>query len=462
MVPSHPGRRSRGVASRASRPSRRTPAAGPRAAESEADPTRLEPVLTSEGRALLDELGDVSGQDPLAVSTRLRALGHSADVVAAVLTQAGLRARARAKLGEDAAGLLLTRDGLEQATRPVVARVHAQRLREAGARRVADLGCGLGLDSLAFARAGLEVTAVEKDPTVAAAAAANLAAHAGAHVETGDAVAWAGEHLAEPAPGEAVWLDPARRRIGGGGTARVFDPEAFSPPLSFVEALAARGCTVGVKLGPGIPHEALSPEAEAQWVSVDGDVTEAVLWFGAARRPGVRRAALALDTRGGQVCSAELVSAEPPGGSPAVSAVGEEGMAGLVGHLLLEPDGAVIRAGLVTDLAVGLGPEVRLLDEHLAYLTAPEVPAHPLARRYRVLAVQDLNLKALKRWAAETGVGRLDVKKRGVALAPEQVRARVLGSGRSRGGRHATLVLARVGEGRYALEVEPLDDGGAR
>ena len=451
---------------RSSRPRRpRTDGAGrapgPRAADSATDPTRLGPVLEPEGRALLNALGDVSGQDPLALSSRLRAEGHSPERVAAVLTQAGLRAKGRARLGDDVDRLLLTRDGLEQATRPVVADLHAARLHSAGVRRVVDLGCGLGLDALAFARAGLETVAVERDPTVAAAAAANLTPHPGARVVVADAVAWAAEHLG-PADdaASAVWLDPARRRIAGGERERVFDPEAFSPPLSFVTSLAALGHTVGVKLGPGIPHEALPADAEAQWMSVDGDVTEAVLWFGTARRPDVRRAALAVDTRAPDgPRTAELTS---PGGeeaSPAVEAVGEEGMAGLVGQVLIEPDGAVIRAHLVTDLAVAIRPDVRLLDPHLAYLVAPDAPCHPLARRYRVLAVHDLDVKALRRWARETGVGRLDVKKRGVSVTPEELRRRVLGGGRRAGDRHATLVLARVGDRRHALEVEPLDDG---
>ncbi|MGC5048073.1 THUMP-like domain-containing protein [Micrococcus porci] len=426
----------------------------PRAAESAADATRLEPVLVPAGRVLLDGLGDVSGEDPLALSSRLRAAGNDADTVAAVLTQAGLRRAARAKLGALADGMLLTRDGLEQATRAVVAEHRARRLQEAGVRSLADLGCGIGADALVYARAGLDVTAVERDPTVAAAAAANLAtlAPAGAaRAVTGDAEAWAAAHADEV---DALWLDPARRRLGSSGTARVFDPEAFSPPLSFVLGLADGGRPVGVKLGPGLPHEHVPAAAEAEWVSVDGDVVEVTLWFGPlAQAPG-RRTATLLDTRGSAVH--RLVPAAAS--SPAVEAVGEEGVDGLVGQVLLEPDGAVIRAGLVTDLAVELGPAVRLLDPHLAYLVAPDAAPHPLARGYRVLAVHEFRTKALARWARETGVGRLDVKKRGVRETPEQVRAAVLGRG-TPGGRHATLVLARVGERRVAFEVEPLPAG---
>ncbi|MBD4563445.1 SAM-dependent methyltransferase, partial [Xanthomonas citri pv. citri] len=123
-----------------------------------------------------------------------------------------------------------------------------------------------------------------------------------------------------------------------------------SPPLSVVTDIAATGVPLGVKLGPGLPHEAVPAGAEAEWVSVDGDVVEAALWFNAAARPGVRRAARVMTVRGGETTTAQLVSGADFGDSPEVEAVGEEGMAGLVGAVLHEPDGAVIRAGLVTDL----------------------------------------------------------------------------------------------------------------
>ena len=147
----------------------------PSAADSATDPTVLDPVLTPQGRALLASLSDADVADPLATGSRLRAAGHAPQTAAAVLTQASLRRAARAKLGELAEEMVFTRDGLEQATRRVVAEHRALRLREAGIRSVADLGCGIGADALVYARAGLAVTAVERDPVVAAAARANLA-----------------------------------------------------------------------------------------------------------------------------------------------------------------------------------------------------------------------------------------------------------------------------------------------
>ncbi|PPE85523.1 hypothetical protein, partial [Streptococcus agalactiae] len=124
----------------------------------------------------------------------------------------------------------------------------------------------------------------------------------------------------------------------------------------------------------------------------DGDVVEAALWFNAAARPGVRRAARVMTVRGGKTTTAQLVSGADFGDSPEVEAVGEEGMAGLVGAVLHEPDGAVIRAGLVTDLAASWPVPTRQLDPHLAYLVAPEPVRDGLARAHRIEAVHGFHL----------------------------------------------------------------------
>ena len=95
-------------------------------------------------------------------------------LAAAAVTQVVLRRRATTKFGAAAARLFFTREGLEQASRPAVAAHHAERMLAAGVRRVVDLGCGIGTDAMAFARAGLEVVAVDSDPLTAEVAAANL------------------------------------------------------------------------------------------------------------------------------------------------------------------------------------------------------------------------------------------------------------------------------------------------
>jgi hypothetical protein len=128
---------------------------------------------------------------------------------------------------------------------------------------------------------------------------------------------------------------------------------------------------------------------------------------------------------------------------------------------LYEPDGAVIRTGLVADLAVELGGH--LVEEHIAYICAPDLVDTPFARAYRVLEVMPYNVKALKAWVKQHGIGVLDIKKRGTSVTPEELRKQLLPgsksagkSGKSAGKKTATLVLTRIGEERVAVSVEPL------
>ncbi len=402
----------------------------------------IAPILTPEGWELLASLGPYHEDEAFRLTAALRKAGHSPELVSAVLTQSRLRTKAEAKFGEFARQMIFTKAGLEQATRLTVAARHAQRFAEAGIGHVADLGCGLGADTMALASLDLTVTAVEMDEATAACATMNLIPFRNATVVHSDAASVSLEGI------DGVWLDPARRSTSTSGTKRIWDPEDFSPPLSFVESLAASGRAVGVKMGPGMPHDSVPADCEAQWVSVGGDVTEVTLWFNAVRRPGVRRAALLLGSQG----AAELTSGEDFGAGPTAPVGPVEGY-------LYEPDGAVIRAGLVADVALQLGGH--LLDEHIAYICAPELVDTPFAKAYRVLEVMPFNVKALKSWVKDQGIGVLDIKKRGTAVTPEELRKQLLPGGTPAGSKAkskktATLVLTRIGEDRVAISVEPV------
>lgn len=413
--------------------------------------------------AAVREFTPYTADTALAAASALRSKGLSPEETSTVLTQAKLRTQASSKFGERAAKMLLTEAGYEQATRAAVGARHAQRFVDAGISSVADLGCGIGADSLAFAAAGLAVTAVELDPATAAFTAHNLQGFETTKVLVGNVEEVQLENLntVSGQPVEALWLDPARREVEGGATtSRLFDPEAFSPPLSFVEKLAATGIPMGVKMGPGLPHEHIPEDCEAEWVSHGGSVVEVVLWFNALARPGVRRAASVLSSNPLEPeLLGEITSALD---SPDLTGTHEhEPIVGELSNYIAEPDGAVVRSHLVSDLAHQLGAQ--LLDEKIAYLTLDAPAETTLAQIYKVQQVLSLQDKALKRWVKEQGITTLTVKKRGVDIVPEQLRAKLLAGVKKKKGAAAvpaTLILTRLGSGaesrRLAIHADPM------
>lgn len=146
----------------------------------------LAQLLTPQGLHLVDSIGTYDPERSLKLSESLRAEGYSPELVSAALTQAKLRTQAKAKFGEFAQHMVFTRNGLEQATRWSVAALHARRYAQADLTHVADLGCGIGADSLALAALERTVTAVEKDELTAAVATVNLTGWPNANVVCGD------------------------------------------------------------------------------------------------------------------------------------------------------------------------------------------------------------------------------------------------------------------------------------
>jgi len=389
--------------------------------------SELRALLTPAGLELLDGTGEVtSTAEAAAAVSRLRAAGHSPDLVSAVVGQAHLRARAAAKFGPFAARMLFTRAGLEQATRLAVAARHAQRLRSAGMTNVADLGCGIGGDALAFAGAGLEVLAVDADEVTAAIAAYNLAPFGESVTVRHSTAEWA---LGEPVPGRAVWMDPARRTSGHSETRRV-SADDYSPSLDWAFAVAAQQPT-GIKLGPAHDRDALPDDAETQWVSADGSVVELVVWTRELARAGVRRSALVI--RGDR--SHELTAAADADDAPVRD----------LGEYLHEPDGAVIRARLIGDVARSL--DAGMLDPRIAYLTSDAAVTSPFVQSFRVRETLPLNAKRINAALRAGGIGRLEIKKRGVDVDPAAFRRTLT----LRGDAEATLLLVRIGDKRHAI-----------
>lgn len=368
-----------------------------------------------------------NGESSISLGSRLRAAGTSGDEVAALLTQVDLRRKARAKFGDASSQMLFTQAGLEQASRAAATRLHAQRFADAGLRSVADLGCGIGSESMAFAAAGMSVLAVELDPFTARIAEHNLRALGMGSGSSPARVLVADAQQASLSGIDGAFLDPARRTSGHRNTKRLANPDDYSPSLNFAFGLSDHLPT-GVKLGPGFDRELLPDNAEVQWVSIDGQVVETGIWFGPLARTGITRSALVL--RGSE---SHEITAESDAEDAALRPLGE---------YLYEPDGAVIRARLIGQLAESL--DSGMVSEGIAYLTSDTLTDCPFVQAFRITEQLPSSEKQLKRALSERGIGTLEIKKRGADVDPAALRTRL----RLKGPKSATLFLTRV-EGKH-------------
>lgn len=371
-------------------------------------------------RAVITDAAALATGDPLADAARLRRqyAELTAEQASDALGQAALQRLAAERYGITDP-LLWTRDGLEQATRPEVAAHRAAQFVRAGARRVVDLTAGLGLDTRAMLAAGLQVTAVERDPVIAELLRANAPQ---ATVLCADAMHVVGELVAGLGPDDVVFVDPARRtpdapRQHSGRANPERDPERWSPPWSVVRSIPH--ARIAAKTAPGFdPPEGWT----AEWVSVHRTVVECFTtsW---PMLPGRARATV-IDATG-----AHALDADRPTGDVTAS-----------GAWLFEPDPAVIRAGAIDALErFGL----HRIDTDGVWLTANErapVDARPFVRGFRVVAELHGSTSQQRRQLDELGVDRLTVKSRDVRIAPE-VALREL---RRREGDGHVLILAKA------------------
>jgi SAM-dependent methyltransferase len=307
---------------------------------------------------------------------------------AALLETARLRRKADAKFGALAQQMFFTADALEQSSHPLVTRF----CRQVSQPAVLDYCCGIGTDSIAFALQGMDVTGVDADPVRVAMARLNsAAAGADARFVVGDVR----EPVATPA---AIFFDPGRRENGR----RVFHVEQYSPPLSALKQWQSP--EILVKLAPGVDLAELRDyRGDITFVSVDGELKEALLRLSA----GGRGAAGAVVIQG-QIA----YRYHPDDLRPVVPVADPQAF-------LVEPDAAIMRAGLVQDVAARMGG--CLLDETIAYFTTPSLPVDPAVRAWRVVDWMPFQLKKLRQYLRERRIGHVTVKKRGSAITPESL-----------------------------------------
>jgi len=377
--------------------------------------TRFAALAAPEGQALMRALAAerVTDDNALRLTDRLRA-HYPAALVADGLTLQRLRDRAAVKFSR-AQGMMLTRDGVEQASGQIAARHRAARLATGGP--VADLCCGVGGDLVALAEHG-PVLGVDRDPLHAWMAAYNAGVYG-----VGDRVRTevADVRAVDLTDVDAVFVDPARRTERG----RTRDGE---PPLDWCVGLAARVPRVAVKAAPGLDRAVVPPGWEAEFVAVGPDLKEAVLWSPAAAGAATRATVLVGEVR-------HTLLPEP----------GDDVAVGEPAEYLLDPNPAVTRAGLVVELARALG--AWKIDDRIAFLAVDAPVTTAFARTLRVLDSGPWREKELAGRLRALDIGAVDVRRRGLAGNVDVLRRRLA----LRGSRRATLVMTRARDRPWAL-----------
>lgn len=351
-------------------------------------------LLTPDGQTLLDratQLPDLRDDTLLRDLTAFRRTAPPALATAALETVL-LRRRAQTKFSR-AEAMYFTRDALEQASAEVIARYRARKF--AGYESVADLGCGIGGDTIALAAVVGRVVAVDRDPLRLAMARANARAYG---VDENIRLTEADLRETGPAGCSSAFFDPARRTVEG---KRLFSIDAYEPPLSIVREWLPATPAIGVKISPGVnlaQIAALGLDCEVEFLSVSGDLREAALWFG-------------------PLCSAIRRATLLPGGHTLTDTAAPPLAVAPPGRYILEPDPAIYRAGLLDVLAAQLS--AWQIDPTIAYLSADTFPDSPFVRAWPVETTLPFSLKAVRRYLREHEVGPVVVKKRGSPIDPQ-------------------------------------------
>ena len=364
---------------------------------------------------------DLAGRPPLPARVKSLRLELGIERTALVLEQVELRAKAQAKFSQ-ADHLFFTARGLEQASDELLAKYKADRF--ADLADVADLCCGIGGDAMGLAQ-DHAVRLVDRDQISLLLAAANVERCGGM---LGRQISENTEprHLAET----SAWHIDPDRRTSGQRTSRI---DLGDPGVEAIDALLATCGNAAVKLAPAadVPP-GWRGQCQQEWIETRGECRQQVAWFGPLSQELGSRTATLVEPNG-EACSFSVAGDIPAG------------FAHRVGAYLFDPSPSLSAAGLAGALADCLG--LCILSPQSGYLTGEEAVLHPHLQTFAVEQELPLDVRQLRSHLHSRGIGRLEIKKRGVDVTPEALRPQLELAGDD----SATLILARVGQRARAL-----------
>lgn len=349
---------------------------------------------------------EMSKKTQLEDVAKLRAqFGEHGRVVAELL-----KARRSAKLP---GRWLMDGESVQQATALPVARYRARLLAEFGVSLVQDVTCSIGTEGAAMHSACISYFGSDLDRVRLEMARYNVPE---GHFFQADA-------LTVTSTADVIVADPARRA----GGRRITHPDQLLPPLP--DLVDAHHGELAVKCAPGLDFN--------QWEglvvvsSLAGGVKEACLYtpgLGSGRRAVMISATGEVDVLDGQDFRTEDL---PESGE--------------IGSFIIDPDGAVVRAGLVRHYGARHG--LHQLDHRIAYLTGESIPAGASGFPF----LEKVPLKSLKSVLHARGAGAVEILVRGLDIDPDQLRKKL----KLRGDKAMAVVLTRIGTQGVALVCGP-------
>lgn len=319
--------------------------------------------------------------------------------------------------------LMLSEKSAQQASSTMLAQYHASRLQPGST--VADLCCGAGIDLQEIAVSAKMVYAIDLNNDTLAMAEFNTPAHLRATVRF---LCMDASNFAHPV--DAIFADPDRRS----GSRRMIHPHNYSPSLDTLLALHTITPHMMIKCAPAIDYTILNIPLPHTWECIaEGDsVKEMLLCTGYFSTPGIERRAVLLPHNHTLNSSAVTIETTP------------------LKRYLVEPHGAVIRAGLVQQC--GYQMKASLLHKRIALLTSDNPAPSPFGTAYEVNDHFMYSPKRLKKWIKEHKVGTLTIKTRGFPQPVEQFRRNL----KLYGPHEAILFIIRMDSGFLAVITSPL------
>ncbi|MGV0625282.1 THUMP-like domain-containing protein [Mycolicibacter minnesotensis] len=389
-------------------------------------------LSSAAGAAALAEVEALALADSTRIADVAALRRRFAERTPALLETVLLRRRAAAKLDAlpGTAQWLFTDEALQQASAAPVARHRARRIARAAPDTVVhDVTCSIGTELAALTEVTDRVLGSDLDPVRLAMARHNLDGAGSVRAGSVRAEVVRADALAPVSRGTVVLADPGRR----GGGRRRFDPADYQPALDrLLEVYAGRDMVV--KVAPGIDFEKielLGFQGEIEVTSWRSSVREACLWSPGLTEPGVRRRAVILDR------DEQITDADP-----------QDCAVRPAGRWIIDPDGAVVRAGLVRHYGTRHG--LWQLDPDIAYLSGDELPTG--VRGFEVLESLNYSEKRLRQALTARDCGALEILVRGVRdvqADPDALRRRL----RLRGSVALSVVITRIGTGAAARAI---------